>query len=283
MLSIQNLVVEADKKKILNSVSLKIKPGEIHALMGPNGSGKSTLALALAGHPRYQITFGKIKLDGKDITSLTPDKRAKLGLFLAMQYPTAIPGVSVANFLRTSLKNLKGNIKPPEFVKTLKSKMGDLKIDESFASRGINDGFSGGEKKKMEILQLSILEQKYAILDETDSGLDVDALKIIANSILNYSSSEPVRQAQDKLRESRSNVIPAKAGIRSSIKSRMTLGSRQARTVKKKPGILLITHYQRILRYIKPDYVHILIDGKIVKSGDHKLAEEIEEKGYQTV
>ncbi|MCH7641507.1 Fe-S cluster assembly ATPase SufC [Patescibacteria group bacterium] len=236
MLTIQDLHVSSDKKKILNGVSLKIRPGEIHVIMGPNGSGKSSLSLALMGHPRYKITSGLVKLDGKDITSLTPDKRAKLGLFLAMQYPTAIPGVSVANFLRTSVRNLRSNVKPPEFVKDLKGKMADLKIDESFASRGINEGFSGGEKKKMEVLQLSILNPKYALLDETDSGLDVDALKLVAKGI---------KKAHGP-----------------------------------KMGILLITHYQRILRYVKPDYVHILVDGRIVKSGTHRLAEKVEQKGY---
>ena len=236
MLEIKNLHVSSENKEILKGVSLKIKPGEIHALMGPNGSGKSSLSLALMGHPRYKITSGSIKIDGKGITTLTPDKRAKLGLFLAMQYPVAVPGVSVTNFLRSSLRNLKGNVKPAEFVQTTREKMGTLKIDESFATRSINDGFSGGEKKKMEVLQLSVLKPKYAVLDETDSGLDVDALKLVAKGI---------------------NDV-AGPGI----------------------GILLITHYQRILRYIKPDFVHILIDGKIVKSGNHKLAERIEEEGY---
>jgi Fe-S cluster assembly ATP-binding protein len=191
------------------------------------------------GHPRYQITRGSIKIDGKDITALTPDKRAKAGLFLAMQYPVAVPGVSVANFLRTSVKNLQGTVNTAEFIKNLKGKMGELKIDEAFASRGINDGFSGGEKKKMETLQLSILEPKYAVLDETDSGLDVDALKLVAQGI--------------------------------------------KKTAGPKIGILLITHYQRILKYIQPDFVHILVDGKIVKSGTHKLAEQIEDKGYKGI
>ncbi|OGY25689.1 MAG: Fe-S cluster assembly ATPase SufC [Candidatus Woykebacteria bacterium RBG_16_43_9] len=238
MLEICDLHVSSASKKILKGVSLRINPGEIHAIMGPNGSGKSSLSLALMGHPRYKITSGKIILDRKDITVLTPDKRAKLGLFLAMQYPVAVPGVSVTNFLRSSLRNLKGNVAPAEFVKTTKEKMADLKIDESFASRSINDGFSGGEKKKMEVLQLSILQPKYAVLDETDSGLDVDALKLVAEGIKKTSGP--------------------------------------------KIGILLITHYQRILKYIRPDFVHILVDGRIVKSGDHKLAEEIEGRGYDT-
>ena len=236
MLSIQNLHVSSGKKKILKGVNLKIKLGEIHVIMGPNGSGKSSLSLALMGHPQYKITAGKITLDGKDISKLTPDKRAKLGLFLAMQYPTAIPGVSVANFIRTSMRSVKSKVKPPEFVRGLKAKMSDLKINESFASRGINEGFSGGEKKKMEVLQLSMLEPKYAILDETDSGLDVDALKLVAKGIKKVHGP--------------------------------------------KMGILLITHYQRILKYIKPDFVHILVGGKIVKSGTFRLAQKIEEKGY---
>ncbi|MDP2721047.1 MAG: Fe-S cluster assembly ATPase SufC [bacterium] len=236
MLEIRDLHVSSDNKEILKGVSLKINPGEIHVLMGPNGSGKSSLSLALMGHPRYKITSGKIILDRKDITVLTPDKRAKAGLFLAMQYPVAVPGVSVTNFLRSSLRNLKANVAPAEFVKITKEKMAALKIDESFATRSINDGFSGGEKKKMEVLQLSVLQPKYAVLDETDSGLDVDALKLVAEGIKKTSGP--------------------------------------------KIGILLITHYQRILKYIKPDFVHILIDGKIVKSGGHKLAERIEEEGY---
>jgi Fe-S cluster assembly ATP-binding protein len=239
MLTIQNLKVSTESKKILKGVSLKIKPGEIHVLMGPNGSGKSTLSLALMGHPRYKITSGRVKLDGRDITHLSPDKRAKQGLFLAMQNPVALPGVSVANFLRTSLKNLKREVGPTELVKNLKTKMADLKIDEGFASRGINDGFSGGEKKKTEVLQLSILEPKYAILDETDSGLDIDALKLVASQIKKASGP--------------------------------------------KVGILLITHYQRILKYIRPDYVHILVDGEIVKSGTNRLADQVEKKGYKRI
>lgn len=239
MLELNNLHISSENKEIINGVSLKIKPGEIHALMGPNGSGKSTLSLVLAGHPRYIVTSGRIKLDGKDITNLSPEKRAKLGLFLAMQYPVAIPGVTVANFLHTSLKNLKKDVKPAEFVTNLKSKMSELKINESFGSRGINDGFSGGEKKKMEVLQLSILKPKYTILDETDSGLDVDALKTVASGIKKASGP--------------------------------------------KLGILLITHYQRILNYIKPDFVHILVGGRIVQSGNYTLAREVEKKGYSKI
>ncbi|MBI2594344.1 Fe-S cluster assembly ATPase SufC [Candidatus Curtissbacteria bacterium] len=245
MLEIRDLYVSSENKEILQGVNLTIKSGEIHALMGPNGSGKSSLSLALMGHPRYRITSGQVKLDGEDITNVTTDKRARAGLFLAMQYPIAVPGVSVANFLRTSIKNLKGTVETAGFIKTLKTRMNELKIDSSFASRAINDGFSGGEKKKMEALQLSILQPKYAVLDEIDSGLDIDALRHIANAIA--ANSEFKNQNSKKL------------------------------------GILLITHYQRILKYIKPDYVHILVGGRIVQSGDYKLAEEIEEKGYKSI
>lgn len=240
MLEIQNLHVSTDNKEILKGVNLIINKGEVHAVMGPNGSGKSSLSLALMGHPRYKITAGKILLDGKNINLLTPDKRAKLGLFLAMQYPVAVPGVSVFNLLRSANKNLeREKISALEFQNKVKKEMKGLKIDEKFLTRSINDGFSGGEKKKAEILQLSILKPKYAILDETDSGLDVDALKTVSKGISTVAGSDI--------------------------------------------GILLITHYQRILKYVKPDFVHILVDGRIVKSGDFKLAEEIEEKGYEEV
>lgn len=240
MLQIQKLHVSTDGKEILKGLNLEIKQGEIHAVMGPNGSGKSSLSLALMGHPRYQITSGTIKLDGKDLTVLTPDKRAKLGLFLAMQYPVAVAGVSVFNLLRTANKNLgKSKASALEFQEQVKKQMRGLKIDEKFLTRAINDGFSGGEKKKAEILQLQVLKPKYAVLDETDSGLDVDALKIVSQGINNVFS--------------------------------------------KNIGILLITHYQRILKYVKPNFVHILIDGKIVKSGGEELAEMVEEKGYEKI
>lgn len=250
MLEIKNLHVSTDNptsrelrgggKEILKGVDLKIHKGEIHVVMGPNGSGKSSLSLALMGHPRYLITEGSIKLDGKDITSLTPDKRAKLGLFLAMQYPVSVPGVSVFNLLRSANKNLEAEkVSALEFQNKVKSKMKDLKIDEKFLTRSINDGFSGGEKKKAEILQLSILKPKYAILDETDSGLDVDALRTVSSSINSVAGKDI--------------------------------------------GILLITHYQRILKYVKPDFVHILVDGRIVRSGNASLAEVIEEKGYAKI
>lgn len=240
MLEIKNLHVSTDNKEILKGLSLKINKGEVHAIMGPNGSGKSSLSLALMGHPRYQVTKGTIKLDGKNITTLTPDKRAKLGLFLAMQYPVAVPGVSVLNLLRSANKNLQAKkVSALEFQNKVKQEMKSLTMDEKFLARSINDGFSGGEKKKAEILQLSILKPKYAVLDETDSGLDVDALKIVSQGI---------------------NSVAGK-----------------------NLGVLLITHYQRILRYVKPDFVHILVDGQIIKSGGADLASEIEEKGYAEV
>ncbi len=240
MLEIKDLHVSTDNKEILKGLSLKINKGEIHAIMGPNGSGKSSLSLTLMGHPRYQVTSGSIKLDGEDLTGLTPDKRAKLGLFLAMQYPVAVPGVSVFNLLRAANKNLNSQkVSALEFQKIVKKEMKNLKIEEKFLTRSINDGFSGGEKKKAETLQLSILRPKYAILDETDSGLDVDALKIVSSGINNVFSSDI--------------------------------------------GILLITHYQRILKYVKPDFVHILVDGKIVKSGTAELASVVEDKGYVNI
>ena len=237
MLIIKNLFVTTGGKAILKGINLTIRPGEIHCLMGPNGSGKSTLSLALMSHPQYQITEGKILLGKKDITHLSPDKKAKAGLFLAMQTPVAIPGVSVLNLLKTASKNITGKSpEPRQFVKSIQTGLKDLKLEESFATRSINDGFSGGEKKKIEVLQISLLKPKYLILDETDSGLDVDALKIVGEGLKKHAGP--------------------------------------------KVGVLLITHYQRILRYIKPDFVHILKEGQIVKSGDHRLAGEIEESGY---
>ncbi len=240
MLEIKNLTITSGKKEIIHNLNLGIKSGQIHVLMGPNGSGKSTLAASLMGHPSYQITSGKIYLDKKDITLLPVDKRAKLGLYLAMQSPVSIPGVSVINLIRSAYKNLNGkNPEPLKFVKEIQGKLRDLKLEDSFMTRSINDSFSGGEKKKVELLQISLLKPKYLILDETDSGLDVDSLKIVGEGI-------------------KKNSGP-------------------------KVGILLITHYQRILKYIKPDFVHVLVGGKIVKEGDYKLAAEIEERGYAQV
>lgn len=242
-LEIKDLHVSVEGNTILKGVSLTINQGEIHTLMGPNGSGKSTLALSLMGHPNYEITKGKILIDGKDVTSLSPDKRANKGLFLSFQYPSSIPGVSVSNFLRTAYNSLHGNkerMNVMNFQKLLSEKMDLLKIDKSFAKRYLNEGFSGGEKKRAEILQMAVLKPKLAILDETDSGTDVDALKIISNGINTISKAQ-------------------------------------------KTGILLITHYNRILQYIHPDHVHIIKNGKIVKSGGKMLAEQIEKEGYENL
>jgi Fe-S cluster assembly ATP-binding protein len=264
-LVITDLHVAVEGKEILKGVNLTIRKGEVHAIMGPNGSGKSTLVNALMGHPRYEVTAGTAMFKGEDVLTLAPDERAHLGLFLAFQYPSAIPGVSVANFLRTALVSLHrerrkisdeellsgetpvapaktpaATSKVPaikEFRKTLRDSLALLKMDESFATRYVNDGFSGGEKKRLEILQMSVLKPQIAMLDEPDSGLDIDAVLVVAEGV-------------SALRGP--NV-----------------------------GILIITHYQRILNYIKPDYVHILVDGQIVQSGGPELALELEQKGYE--
>ncbi len=235
------VVVNTDKgqKEILKGVDLTINSGETHAIMGPNGSGKSTLAYAIAGHPKYEITGGSVTLDGADVLEMSVDERAKAGLFLAMQYPVEVPGVSVSNFLRTAATALRGeapNLR--KWVGEVKDAMGALKMDPAFAERSVNEGFSGGEKKRHEIMQLELLKPKIAILDETDSGLDVDALKVV---------SEGVNRAKD------SNNL----------------------------GIMLITHYTRILRYIKPDFVHVFANGRIVEEGGPELAERLEEQGYE--
>jgi len=237
MLEIKDLHISVEGKMIVKGLSLTVKPGEVNALMGPNGSGKSTLANALMGHPKYTIEKGQIILDGEDITKLEPDERAKKGLFLSFQYPSEIPGVSMSNFLRIALQSVKGkHISVGEFRKLLQEKMQSLKMDPAFADRYLNEGFSGGEKKRAEILQLSVLQPRIAILDETDSGLDIDALKAVAEGI-------------NKL-----------------------LGPNI--------GILVITHYQRLLNYLTPDKVHVMIDGKLAKSGGPELAHQLEEKGY---
>lgn len=239
-LEVKDLKVKIEDKEILKGISLEVDKGKVVALMGPNGSGKSTLAYALMGHPRYEITSGKILLNGEDVTKAKPDERARKGLFLSFQYPQEISGVSVSNFLRTALnaKNEK-KISVMDFHKILQEKMKLLKIDKSFALRYLNEGFSGGEKKRMEILQMAVLQPKIGILDETDSGLDIDALRTVAEGINDLKGHEL--------------------------------------------GILLITHYQRILNYITPDKVHIVMDGKIVKSGGKELALEVEEKGYEWI
>ena len=237
---IEDLQVSIEGKEILKGVSLSINRGEVHALMGPNGSGKSTLANTLMGHPRYQVTGGRVLFKGEDILGLKPDRRAQKGLFLAFQYPTAIPGVTMVNFLRASLKAVRGSDVPVrEFRTILKETMDLLKVDESFARRYVNDGFSGGEKKRAEVLQLGVLRPEMAILDETDSGLDIDALRTVAEGVSALMSP---------------NI-----------------------------GVLIITHYQRILNYIKPDFVHVMFGGRIVKSGGRDLAEELEARGYEWI
>lgn len=239
-LEIENLCVAVEGKEIVSHVSLTIGNGEIHAIMGPNGSGKSTLANAIMGHPKYTITSGQVVLDGQDITHAKVNEKAKKGLFLSMQYPPEIDGVTITNFLRTSVASITGKPQNPvKFHKMLLESMQSLNMDQAFASRYLNVGFSGGEKKRMEILQLLTLCPKYAILDETDSGLDVDALKIVADGINKFHSQNN--------------------------------------------GIILITHYNRILEYVRPHYVHIMTGGRIVKSGKKKLAEEIEKRGYASI
>ncbi|MEK7643831.1 MAG: Fe-S cluster assembly ATPase SufC [Patescibacteria group bacterium] len=239
-LQVKNLQVSVAGKEILHEVSLTVKKGEIHAIMGPNGSGKSTLANTLMGHPKYTVQAGQIILDGMDITNAKPETRAKAGLFLSMQYPPEIAGVSIANFLRqakNALTDTQAN--PLVFYSELQEKMLKLGISEDFAKRSVNAGFSGGEKKKAEILQLSVLCPKYAILDETDSGLDVDALRVVAEGINQFHT--------------------------------------------KQNAVLLITHYNRILEYVRPDFVHIMREGKIVRSGGKELAEEVEKTGYAEI
>jgi Fe-S cluster assembly ATP-binding protein len=251
-LVIKNLHVNVEGQEILKGLNLEMNKGGIHAIMGPNGSGKSTLANTLMGHPAYEVMEGEIWFKGQNIVDLSPDERSRLGLFLAFQYPSAIPGVSVANFLRTAINAHReervpsgsGNgknrgIPMREFRQLLKDKMAMLKMDSSFTRRYLNDGFSGGEKKRMEILQMAMLQPEIAVLDETDSGLDIDALRIV---------SEGVNQLMNP-----------------------------------DLGVLVITHYQRILDYIKPEHVHILVDGRIVMSGGPQLALELEEKGYDWV
>jgi Fe-S cluster assembly ATP-binding protein len=228
-----------ESQQILRGVDLAVRAGQTHAIMGPNGSGKSTLAFAIAGHPKYQVTQGSITLDGEDVLTMSVDARARAGLFLAMQYPAEVPGVSVSNFLRTAMTAVRGEApKLRVFLKEMRAAMTALSIDPAFAERNVNEGFSGGEKKRHEILQLELLDPKIAILDETDSGLDIDALRVVADGV---------------------NRFRAKEGH----------------------GVLLITHYTRILRYIQPDFVHVFVGGRIVKQGGPELADELETSGYE--
>ena len=233
-----SIETEQGTKEILKGVSMTISSGEIHAIMGPNGSGKSTLASTIAGHPRYEVTSGSITLDGADVLEMDPDARAQAGMFLAMQYPVEVPGVTMTNFLRTAKTAIDGEApKLRTWTKEVREAMEKLKIDSDFANRNVNEGFSGGEKKRVEILQLELFKPKFAVLDETDSGLDIDALRVV---------SEGVNRAQEE-----NNM-----------------------------GTLLITHYTRILNYIKPDYVHVFVDGRVAEQGGPQLADELEENGY---
>jgi Fe-S cluster assembly ATP-binding protein len=233
-----SVAAEGGAKEILKGVDLTIRPGETHAIMGPNGSGKSTLAYAIAGHPRYEVTSGSVTLDGQDVLEMSVDERARAGLFLAMQYPVEVPGVSTANFLRSAATAVRGEApKLRLWVKEVKQAMADLDIGSDFAERNVNEGFSGGEKKRHEVLQLALLKPKIAVLDETDSGLDVDALRVVSEGVNRYRAAGDV-------------------------------------------GVLLITHYTRILQHITPDVVHVFAGGRIVESGGPELADELEKHGY---
>jgi Fe-S cluster assembly ATP-binding protein len=238
-LEIRDLHVSVEDKEILRGVDLTVRAGETHAIMGPNGSGKSTLAYAIAGHPKYDVTSGEVLLDGESVMDMTVDERARAGLFLAMQYPVEVPGVSVSNFLRTAVTAVRGEApKLRDFAKEMRGAMAELQIDSAFAQRNLNEGFSGGEKKRHEILQLEMLKPKVAVLDETDSGLDIDALKVVSEGV-----------------------------------NRFRAGG--------ETGVLLITHYTRILRYVKPDFVHVFAGGRVVEEGGAELADLLESEGYE--
>jgi len=240
MLEIRNLHAKVEDREILHGVDLKVAKGETHALMGPNGSGKSTLANTIMGNPNYEVTAGQILFDGEDLTEADPDERSRAGLFMAFQYPATIPGVSVANFLRLAVDARRDQpMKVPEFGKFMRKNIELLKIDPEFTKRYLNEGFSGGEKKRAEILQLAMLQPEIAVLDETDSGLDIDALRIVADGVNALSGPDM--------------------------------------------GSLIITHYRRILQYVRPDFVHIMLDGRIVREGGPELADELDEKGYDFV
>jgi Fe-S cluster assembly ATP-binding protein len=244
MLTIKNLHAQIEDNQILRGINLEVKPGEVHAIMGPNGSGKSTLASVLAGREDYEVTDGEVLFDGKDLLELAPEERAREGVFLAFQYPVEIPGVSSTNFLKTAVNQIReykglDPLDAVSFLKLIKEKMKLVEIDQSLLSRSLNEGFSGGEKKRNEIFQMAVLDPKLAILDETDSGLDIDALRIVANGV------NQLKRADN--------------------------------------AVIVVTHYQRLLDYIVPDFVHVLYQGRIVKSGDKSLALELEEKGYDWI
>jgi Fe-S cluster assembly ATP-binding protein len=240
MLKIENLHIEIDGNDIVKGLDLEVGKGEIHAIMGPNGSGKSTLANVLMGHPRYEVTEGSVTFEGEDVLELEPDERAKMGMFLAFQYPSEVPGVSVANFLRTAVNSVREEeLSPMEMYRLLQEKMHIMRMDPTFAERYLNEGFSGGEKKRNEILQMLMLDPRLAIMDETDSGLDIDALQVVARGV-------------NELRQPEFSAV-------------------------------IITHYQRILRYIEPDRVHVMLDGRLVTSGGRELADELEDRGYDWV
>jgi Fe-S cluster assembly ATP-binding protein len=243
LFEIENLHVSVEGREILRGVNLAVQPGEVHALMGRNGSGKSTLANALMGHPKYIVTRGRVRLEGEDLLGLKPDQRARLGLFLAFQNPLAIPGVGTGNFLRAAVKAVRGTetINALQFRKELTERMQNLQMDSSFATRALNEGFSGGEKKRAEVLQLAMLKPRMAVLDEPDSGLDIDAVRIVSDGV------NAVHQAQSTM------------------------------------GILLITHYQRILNFIHPDKVHVMASGRIVESGGAELVQQLESEGYDPI
>jgi Fe-S cluster assembly ATP-binding protein len=241
-LEIRNLTAAIGENEIIRNLSLSVGAGEVHAIMGPNGSGKSTLAKVIAGHPDYEVRSGEVLMDGENILGLDPDERARKGLFLAFQYPSEVPGVTIANFLRAAVQARlpEGEeLEATDYYSKLYEKMDLLNIERSFTSRSVNEGFSGGEKKRCEILQMAMLEPRYAVLDETDSGLDIDALKVVANGVNSLRGPER--------------------------------------------GILLITHYQRLLNYIIPDFVHVMVQGRIVRNGGKELALELEEKGYEWI
>ncbi|MCP4684258.1 MAG: Fe-S cluster assembly ATPase SufC [bacterium] len=240
LLEIKDIHISVEDKEVVKGVSLTIGRGEVHAIMGPNGSGKSSLSNGLMGHPSYKITRGEAKLGGKSLLDMASDERSRAGLFLAFQYPVAIPGVTVANFMRSAVLSHRGkDADMSDFRKLFKKEMSDLGVDASFATRYLNDGFSGGEKKRIEILQMSMLQPSMAILDETDSGLDIDALKTVSEGINRYHNDQN--------------------------------------------GVLLVTHYQRLLNYVKPDFVHVMMDGRLVKSGGAELALKLEDQGYEWV